>query len=149
MVSGTYVTALRRHRRGHAHRRRLTGTRGDATESPRPAGTGPRRCPHPRPRPAPAPAFGRARAAGRRRGRRSHGRAGVGRSGAGEIRGRLGGRDHRESTPVPGRPPRDVHGAAVSPRVVLVGPPGSGKTTVAELLAERLNLPARDTDADV
>jgi shikimate kinase len=33
--------------------------------------------------------------------------------------------------------------------VVLVGPPGSGKTTVARELGRRLGLAARDTDADV
>ncbi|GGM70225.1 shikimate kinase [Longimycelium tulufanense] len=37
----------------------------------------------------------------------------------------------------------------MSPRVVLVGPPGSGKTTVGQLLAERLGLAFRDTDVDV
>lgn len=36
-----------------------------------------------------------------------------------------------------------------APRVVLVGPMGSGKTTVAGLLGERWGVPVRDTDHDV
>lgn len=35
------------------------------------------------------------------------------------------------------------------PLLVLVGPMGAGKTTVAHLLAEELGVTARDTDADV
>lgn len=37
----------------------------------------------------------------------------------------------------------------MSPRVVLVGPMGAGKTTVATLLAKRWGVAVRDTDADV
>lgn len=35
------------------------------------------------------------------------------------------------------------------PAIVLVGPPGSGKSTVGALLAARLGVSLRDTDADV
>ncbi|MFK4226123.1 shikimate kinase [Streptomyces sp. NPDC019890] len=35
------------------------------------------------------------------------------------------------------------------PLIVLVGPMGSGKSTVGELLAQRLGVPYRDTDADI
>ena len=38
---------------------------------------------------------------------------------------------------------------ATRPRVVLVGPMGAGKTTVADLLGDRWGLAVRDTDRDV
>jgi len=37
----------------------------------------------------------------------------------------------------------------MTPRVVLVGPPGAGKTTIGLLLADRLGVTFRDTDHDV
>ena len=37
----------------------------------------------------------------------------------------------------------------MAPLLVLVGPPGAGKTTVGRLVAERLGVPFRDTDADI
>jgi shikimate kinase len=37
----------------------------------------------------------------------------------------------------------------VSPRAVLVGAPGAGKTTVGQLLAQRLGVAFRDVDADI
>jgi shikimate kinase len=43
----------------------------------------------------------------------------------------------------------DGVGAPSRPLVVLVGPPGAGKTTVGRLLAERTGRGFRDTDADV
>ena len=38
---------------------------------------------------------------------------------------------------------------AARPVAVLVGPPGSGKSTVGALLAQRLGVDLRDTDADI
>ncbi len=35
------------------------------------------------------------------------------------------------------------------PKAVIIGPPGSGKTTIGGALAERLGVALRDTDADV
>ncbi|WP_328458519.1 shikimate kinase [Amycolatopsis sp. NBC_00438] len=37
----------------------------------------------------------------------------------------------------------------MSPRAIIVGPPGSGKSTVGPLLAEALGLVFRDSDADI
>ena len=42
-----------------------------------------------------------------------------------------------------------MNSSGAGPRAVLIGPPGSGKSTVARLLAARLGVSARDTDADV
>jgi len=32
------------------------------------------------------------------------------------------------------------------PRLILIGPMGSGKTTIGKLMANKLNVPFRDTD---
>ncbi|GAB3674082.1 shikimate kinase [Saccharopolyspora tripterygii] len=37
----------------------------------------------------------------------------------------------------------------MSPRAIVIGPPGAGKSTIGRLLAERLDARFRDTDADV
>jgi shikimate kinase len=37
----------------------------------------------------------------------------------------------------------------VSPRAVVIGPPGAGKTTVGRLLAARFGVPFRDVDDDI
>ena len=36
-----------------------------------------------------------------------------------------------------------------TPAYVVLGPPGAGKTTIGQLLAERLDLPFRDVDEDI
>jgi shikimate kinase len=45
--------------------------------------------------------------------------------------------------------PDGSHTSAEGPRVVLVGAPGSGKTTVGRLLAKRWQVEFRDTDHDI
>ena len=45
--------------------------------------------------------------------------------------------------------PRHAAVPLMPPRVVLVGPMGAGKTTVAGLLGEAWGVPVRDTDADI
>ncbi|MEW9530381.1 shikimate kinase [Microbispora sp. NPDC049125] len=42
-----------------------------------------------------------------------------------------------------------MQSATQRPAAVLIGPPGSGKSTVGQLLAARLGVPFRDTDSDV
>lgn len=39
--------------------------------------------------------------------------------------------------------------SGVRPRVVLIGPPGAGKSTIGRLVARRLGVKLRDTDRDV
>ncbi len=56
----------------------------------------------------------------------------------------------RDVPEVPGRPVMVMMtGAGVVSLVVVVGPPGAGKTTVGRTLATRWGVPFRDTDSDV
>ena len=66
--------------------------------------------------------------------------------GAGEVRWRLGHRDPAQRRDLPGHAEVSVVLRA-GPRVVLVGPMGAGKSTVAGLLAARWGARVRDTDA--
>ncbi len=43
----------------------------------------------------------------------------------------------------------DASSGQVRPRLVLVGPPGAGKTTVGEVLGRRWTVDLRDTDSDI
>ena len=73
----------------------------------------------------------------------------AGRRRGGEVRRRLGGRDRPQLRVVPRRAAAPVTAAANGPVVVLVGPMGAGKSTVAELLGAAWSQPVRDTDRDV
>ena len=64
---------------------------------------------------------------------------------AGEVRRRQRARDPPQCAQLPRQPGDQM----TSPLVVLVGPPGAGKSTVGALLAERLGVGYRDTDADI
>ena len=92
------------------------------------------------------------------RGGRGDGGPGARRGRGGEVRRRLGGGDAPQRGGLP-----QVLGDLMSqqalqtqetqqaqrPLVVLIGPPGAGKSAVGPLLADRLGVEFRDTDADV
>src|SRR5205085_10546935 len=91
------------------------------------------------------PARGRLRGPGGRHRRRGDGGPGAGRRGGGEVRRR----QRRRDPPQRARFPRQPGDQVTSPAVVLIGPPGAGKSTVGALLAARLGVGYRDTDADI
>ena len=84
----------------------------------------------------PPPALRRVRRPRRRHRRRGDGRAGARRRGAGEVRRRRRHRDPPQRRELPRH--AEVQVTVTRPVVVLVGPMGAGKTTVAALLADRL-----------
>ena len=83
------------------------------------------------------PAQRRVRGPGRRHRRRGDGRPGAGR----RSRWRSSAATRSPRRRATRGLPRAPHGPVMPPRVVLVGPPGSGKSTVARLVAERLGQP--------
>src|SRR5699024_8612901 len=93
-------------------------------------------------------AFGRVRGSGRRGGRRIDGRPGPRPGCAGEVRRRLARRDPPQRRGLPGGRGRAT-APAVNPRVVLVGAPGAGKSTIGKRLATAWDVPFCDTDAEI
>src|SRR5690606_24204980 len=91
------------------------------------------------------PAVGCVRGAGRGGGGGGHGGVGAGGGRTGEVWRRLAGGAAPQCDQLPG-PSGDP---MTRPVCVLVGPPGAGKTTVGGLLAQRLGVEFRDTDADI
>ena len=144
--------AGRRHRGRHDHRRGAAGPRGHEADLDGAAGAVDRstsrtgeaaKAIHQRSDVCAVP--------GRRRGRRGDGRAGARRRGAGEVRRRLGRETRRnlegyldvrdpDSSAAAGQSARRgcPPSADDRPDAVLVGPPGAGKTTVGQLVADRL-----------
>jgi hypothetical protein len=149
IVPGADGIARASHRSGgtegrHEHRRSAPGPSGDETDRHRPAGAAHGRRGHRRSRRGPPPALGCLRGAGCRRGRRGDGGAGAGRRGAGEVRRRLGRRDPAQLRGLPEAHSRPWPAGprSVSADVVLVGAPGSGKTTVGAVLATGSTCPS-------
>ncbi|MGX1121803.1 chorismate synthase [Streptomyces ambofaciens] len=96
-------------------------------------------------RAGPPPALRRVRGPRRRNRRRGHGGLGPRRRGGGEVRRRQRDRDPPQRHLLPRQPGHPMS----APLIVLVGPMGVGKSTVGQLLAERLGAGYRDTDEDI
>ena len=92
------------------------------------------------------PALRRLRRAGGRHRRRGDGGAGAGRRRAREVRRRRGQRDPTQRAELPRHPPLQM---TSTPKVVLVGTMGAGKTTVGRILAEKWGVGFRDSDQDI
>src|SRR5690606_19046140 len=84
----------------------------------------------------------------RRGGGRGDGGARAGRGGPGQVRRGLGRRDPPQRAGLPGPPARAWAGPGpvMSPRVILVGLPGTGKSTTGRRLAKMLVVPFADSD---
>ena len=98
------------------------------------------------------PALRRVRGARRRRRRRDDGGAGAGAGGAGEVRRRLARRDQVQRRRLPQAIARIDNRRGyglMAPKAVLVGMPGSGKSTIGRRLAKALDVPLLDTDAKI